>query len=319
MSILPARIQIHRHRRRCHSSRRHSPKVRESVRPVEAAGSEQVVVVSHRRRIHVERHEPRRARIAPVAAVCTPSGAGHGVEVPAVEVAMHGHAVAVDHLVGVGQVLLLLLGDGGGVLIAAVVGREYHLAIQLGHYTVLLLHDERVVRGLEAGWEGRGVLADVVGRCVMLLVHAIVGNLLLHVLWVMLERLRHLLLLMLLLLQLCLLARGCCIAPFLGVVAGLTSLAAICLRVLLLPRLACLLLRLRICSGSTWWAEFGEDDFIAPSFTPYGSVSFRSAGCRKRRTKHELRSSSDDPRSHRKTAFVNRRTRPDIEPTTFGT
>ena len=174
---------------------------------------------------------------------------------------MHGHAVAVDHLVGVGQVLLLLLGDGGGVLIAAVVGREYHLAIQLGHYTVLLLHDERVVRGLEAGWEGRGVLADVVGRCVMLLVHAIVGNLLLHVLWVMLERLRHLLLLMLLLLHLCLLARSCCIAPLLGVFAGWTSLAVVCLRVLLLSRLACLLLRLRICGGSTWWAEFGEELF----------------------------------------------------------
>ena len=78
----------------------------------EAARREETAVVRHGRRVHVERHEPRGAGIAPEAAV----GVCHGAEVAGVVIVVaivHADAAGVHHGVHICAV---------GVLIAAGVG-----------------------------------------------------------------------------------------------------------------------------------------------------------------------------------------------------
>lgn len=161
MPIIP---HIHRHRRRRHPRRRQTSEIRKHIRPIEASRRQQTAIVRHSRRVHIERHEPRGAGVAPVAAVRI----GHGVEtaggVVVAVVVVHadaGAAAAVHHWVEI------CCGAGG--LVAAGVGGEDHVAVELGHYAVLLVHEEGVWGALEAWGEGGGVLADGVGLGELLL------------------------------------------------------------------------------------------------------------------------------------------------------
>lgn len=180
LPLLP-RIHLHTDRRRRQPRRRQTRIIRERSGPVEATRREQIIIVGHGGRVHVERHEPRGAGVAPVARVGAAGGAGHGVESP-VAAGVGAHVAdafaAAEERVGVvrGEVLLR---DGGGVGVAAGVGGEDHLPIELGHDAVLLVHEEGVGGLLEAGGEGGGVLADAEGLgVVVLLVEGVVWQLL---------------------------------------------------------------------------------------------------------------------------------------------